>query len=251
MSGWKLTAALITKHVGVVGDRLATAIASFDPETATEVDRDNLKEKLREVALKLADAKHKNDAAQQALRDLEALIASDSKTAEVLIAKHGDGSGKVDDAMLNEFAAALEANQAKLAGVKQDAANAQELVDTLKEILDTVEKNLNEFDAKAKAAIGALQQAQADQQRAELHQQQQAELNALRSGTGGTSTGLSALNRAADKARVQADAAQTIADIGQKPIDRANVVEEARRIAAGTDTSQESAIDRLRRAAGK
>ncbi|MEX3983938.1 hypothetical protein AB4Y45_33675 [Paraburkholderia sp. EG287A] len=249
MSGWKLTAALITKHVGVVGDRLATAIASFDPETATEVDRDNLKEKLREVALKLADAKHKNDAAQQALRDLEALIASDSKTAEVLIAKHGDG--KVDDAMLNEFAAALEANQAKLAGVKQDAANAQELVDTLKEILDAVEKNLNEFDAKAKAAIGALQQAQADQQRAELHQQQQAELNALRAGAGGTSTGLSALNRAAEKARVQADAAQTIADIGQKPIDRANVVEEARRIAAGTDTSQESAIDRLRRAAGK
>lgn len=245
MSGWKLTAELITKHAGVLGDKLAMAIASADPETATEVDREALQGHLREVALKLADAKRKNDVAQQALTGLEASIASDTKTAEVLIAKHGEG--KVDDVMLNEFAANLEASQARLPGVKQDAADAQQLVDTLKEILDAVEKNLNEFDAKAKAAIRGLQQAQADQQRAEMRQEQQAELSALRAGAGGTSTGLAALSRATDKARVQADAAQTIADIGQKPIDRANVVEEARRIAAGTDTASESAVDRLRR----
>ena len=46
MSGWNLTFALVKKQVGVLGDNLATAIASFDPETATEVDRDRLKENL-------------------------------------------------------------------------------------------------------------------------------------------------------------------------------------------------------------
>ncbi|MBK3780301.1 hypothetical protein G3A43_08525 [Paraburkholderia aspalathi] len=250
MSGWKLTAALITKHVGVLGDSLATALAAWDPETATQVDRDAQQAHLREVAVKLAGAKQKNDAAQAAATALEASIANDTKAAGILIDKFD--AKQIDEATLTEFTNNLEADQARLPGVKQDAADAQMLVDTLKEILDTVEKNLNEFDAKAKAAMRNLAQANADQERAELRQQNQDELNRLRTGTGGTSTGLSALNRAADKARVQADAASTLADIGQKPIDRANAVDEARRIAAtGVDTSTESAADRLRRIAGK
>ncbi|WP_426399658.1 hypothetical protein ACN9M1_25565 [Ralstonia sp. R-29] len=248
MSGWKLTAALISKHVGVIGDRIATAIASFDPETATQVDRDNLQDKLREVALKLSDAKHKNDAAQKAASELETSIANDKKAAEILIGKFE--AKQIDEATLTEFASNLEADQGRLPGVKQDAADAQQLVDTLQEILDTVEKNLNEFDAKARAAIRDLEQARADQERAELRQQHQAELNQLRAGAGGTSSGLAALNRAADKARVEADAAQTVADIGQKPLDRATAVEEARRIANGAlPASGESAAERLRRIA--
>ena len=82
MSGWNLTFALVKKQVGVLGDNLATAIASFDPETATEVDRDRLKENLHQVALKLADAKHKNEAAQKAATDLEASIVTDKKARE-------------------------------------------------------------------------------------------------------------------------------------------------------------------------
>ncbi|ENZ78008.1 MULTISPECIES: hypothetical protein [Ralstonia] len=248
MSGWNLTFALVKKQVGVLGDNLATAIASFDPETATEVDRDRLKENLHQVALKLADAKHKNEAAQKAATDLEASIVTDKKAAETLLAKFE--AKQVDETMLNEFAASLEADKARLPGMQQDAAAAQQLVDSLQEVLGMIEKNLDEFDAKAKAAIRTLQQAKTDQQRAEAQQHQQQELNQLRAGAGGTSTGLSALARAADKARVEADAAQTIADIGQKPIDRANMVDEARRIASGAaQAGTESAADRLRRAA--
>ncbi|MBU9200153.1 hypothetical protein KTD31_01880 [Burkholderia multivorans] len=250
MSGWKLTTALLGKHVSVLGDKLASAIASFDPETATEVDRDALKEKLREVALKLADAKTKNTAAQNAANALATSIENDTKAAEILIAKLD--KKEIDEATLNQFADNLEADKARLPGLQQDAASAQQLVDTLQEILDTVEKNLNEFDAKAKAAIRSLDQARADQQREEMRQQQQDELNRLRGTTSGTSTGLDALSRAADKARTQADAAKTLADIGQKPLDRANAVEEARRIAAGTaPAAAESAADRLRRITGK
>ncbi|MBA9859158.1 hypothetical protein [Ralstonia insidiosa] len=248
MSGWNLTFALVKKQVGALGDSLATAIASFDPETATQVDRDRLKENLHQVALKLAAAKQKNEAAQQAATALETSIATDKKAAETLLAKFE--AKQVDETMLNEFAANLEADQARLPGMQQDAAAAQHLVDSLQEVLGMIEKNLNEFDAKAKAAIRTLDQAKADQQRAETQQQQQQELSQLRAGAGGTSTGLAALSRAADKARVEADAAQTIADIGQKPIDRANLVDEARRIAGGaTPAATESAADRLRRAA--
>lgn len=106
MSGWNLTFALVKKQVGALGDSLATAIASFDPETATQVDRDRLKENLHQVALKLAAAKQKNEAAQQAATALETSIATDKKAAETLLAKFE--AKQVDETMLNEFAANLE-----------------------------------------------------------------------------------------------------------------------------------------------
>jgi hypothetical protein len=56
LNGWGLTARLITKHFGALGNRVSEAIANFDPETATEADRDRLADSLRSTAQKLAAA---------------------------------------------------------------------------------------------------------------------------------------------------------------------------------------------------
>ncbi|WP_454727844.1 MULTISPECIES: hypothetical protein [Cupriavidus] len=249
MSGWKLTAALVTKHIGALGDQLAQAIAAFDPETATQVDREQLQAKLREVAQKLAEARRKADAAKRRADVQGALIAKDEKAATILIEKAS--KGEVDDATLNEFASNLQAMKASLPGLQLDAVDAQALVDTLQEILDTVEQHLAAFDQKAAQAKRNLDQARADEQRAQLRLDNQAELQRLQTGAGGASTGLQALDRVAERARVQADATQTLADIGQKPLDRANAVEQARQIAAGAvPAAGESAAERLRRIAG-
>src|SRR5947209_6358166 len=119
MSGWKVSAALVGKHASVLGDKIASVIAAYDPETATQVDRDNLQAKLREVAVKLAGAKQKYDAAQKAADALAATIANDQKAAVILIAKAE--KKELDDATLNEFATNLEENQQKLPGLQQDA----------------------------------------------------------------------------------------------------------------------------------
>ena len=37
-SGWGLTARLVTKHFGALGDRISETIANFDPETAEDQD---------------------------------------------------------------------------------------------------------------------------------------------------------------------------------------------------------------------
>ncbi len=250
MSGWKLTAALLVKQVSALGDTMAQALASFDPETATEVDRDNLKAKLREVATKLAEARRKYAVELQEATDLAALIAQDEKAAAVLISKFE--AGAVDEATLTEFANNLEDMKARLPAEEKDAADAKELVDTLQGILDAVEKKLADFDAAAKQALRAIAQAQADQQREELRLQNQAELASLKGGLGNSSTALGALAKKAQSLRVQADATAIEADVGQKPLDRQNAVEEARRIAAGTAApATESAADRLRRMTGK
>lgn len=250
MSGWKLSAALLVKQISALGDTVAQALASFDPETATQVDRDNLVAKLREVATKLAEARRKYEVEKKEADDLAALIAQDEKAAAVLIAKFE--AGQIDEATLNEFANNLEDMKARLPAEQQDATDAKELVDTLQSILDTIEKKLADFDANAKKALRAIEQAKADKERQDLRLQNQEELRALKSGLGSTSTALGALNKKAEQLRVAADATAIQADIGQKPIDRLNAVEEARRIAAGaTAPAAESAADRLRRLTGK
>lgn len=250
MSGWKLAAALFVKQISAMGDSVAQSLASFDPETATQVDRDNLVAKLREIATKLAEARRKHDAEKKEADDLSAQIARDEAAAAILISKFEAGS--IDEATLTEFANNLEDMKARLPAEQQDATDAKELVDTLQNIIDTVEKKLADFDTNAKKALRAIEQAKADQERQQLRLQNQEELRAMKAGFGSASTALGALNAKAEKLRIQADSATIQADIGQKPLDRSNAVEEARRIAAGTNTpAAESAADRLRRLTGK
>ncbi|WP_232437245.1 hypothetical protein [Burkholderia ubonensis] len=196
--------------------------------------------------MKLAEAKQKNNAAQNAAAELKASIDGDVKASAVLIAKFE--KQEINEATLTQFTDDLERRKQDLPRRQAEADGAGQLVDTLQEILGTVETQLNEFDAKARAAMANLAQAQADRERAQLMQQQQEELNRLRASSGSASTGLGALQAAAAQARVAADAAQTVAAIGQKPLDQQAAVEEARRIASGAaPAGSESVVDRLRR----
>jgi chromosome segregation ATPase len=250
MSGWKLTAALLAKQLGAIGTRVAQGLAAFDPETATEVDRDNLKADLRELSLKLAEGRNKYNIEKKEADDLAAQIAQDEKAAAVLIGKFDEG--KIDEATLTEFADNLEKMRARLPAEQQDVTDAKELVDTYQSMLDSAEQKLNAFEANAKKVLRDIEQAKADQERQQLRLRQQDEVRTLKAGLSSTATSMGALNAQAEKLRIQADATRIQADLGQKPLDRMNAVEEARRIAAGTNTpAAESAADRLRRLTGK
>ena len=83
-NGWALTARLISKHFGALGDRVSEAIASFDPETATEADRDRLADTLRSAAQKLAAARAAFNKERDDVVRLRELIATDEKAAQTL-----------------------------------------------------------------------------------------------------------------------------------------------------------------------
>lgn len=245
MSGWNLSAALLLKQVENLGTVVAKALANFDPETATEVDRDNLKNNLRETSTQLAAARRELAKETAEATTLAAQIKNDEAAAAILITKAE--AGEIDDATLTEFADNLEAMKARLPGEEQDVTAAQELVSTLEEILKGIEKSLSDFETAAKRALQARAQAQADLDREEQRLRHQEQLAALQTGKASSLTALSALNASAEKLRVAADAKRIQADIGQKPLDRQNAVEEARRVAAGAAAPATlSAVDRLR-----
>lgn len=247
-NGWGLTARLISKHFGVLGDRVSEAIANFDPETATEADRDRLADTLRETAQKLASARSSFDKEHADVVKLRDLIATDEKATETLGQRLA--AGKISEATINLFCDELEANKARLPQEIQEEADAQQYMDELQKIVDALSKQLSDFDAAAKRALQALATAKAQKDLQSIRSERQSQLAGLQ-GLQGNSSALEALTRRAQTVSNEAAGMRIVADIGQRPIDQAAEIDAIRKSVSQADTAGESTLERLKRLSAK
>ena len=248
LSGWGLTGRLISKHFGALGDKVSEAIANFDPETATEADRDRIQATLQETAQKLAAARASFDHEHQDVVKLQALIAGDEKAMETLAARLQ--AGTIAEATVSLFCDELEANKAKLPEEIQQEADAKAYMDELQQIVDAFSKQLADFNSVAKKALQQLASANAQKDLQEMRAQRQSEIDGLKT-LGGHSTALDALTRRAQTVSNEAAGMKIVADITQKPIDQANEIAAIRQSVASGDVPAESTLDRLRRLSAK
>jgi len=247
-SGWGLTARLVSKHFGVLGNRISEAIANFDPETATEADRDRLAETLRETAQLLASSRAAFDKEHNDVVSLRNLIANDEKATETLAERLA--AGTIAEATVTMFCDELEANKSRLPQEVQEEADAKAYMDELQKIVDALSKQLSEFDAQAKKALQMLANAKAQKELQELRVERQSQLAGL-SGMQGSSTALSALTRRAQSVSNEAAGLRIVADIGQKPLDQQAEIDAIRKSVSQPQSGAESALDRLKRLSGK
>lgn len=248
LNGWNLTGRLITKHFGALGDKIASAIAAFDPETATEADRDNLQGMLRETAVKMATARQGFDKEHNDVVELTALIANDEKVSEVLIERLT--AGTISEAAVTAFCDELEANKKRLPTEQQEEIDAKAFMDELQQIVTALSQQLADFDTAAKKARTTLATAQAQKDLQTLRTTRQEELQHLQ-GMGGSSSALAALTKRAAQVSAEAAGMKIVADINQAPIDQKNEVDEIRRSVASDATTTETTVERLRRLTAK
>ena len=247
-SGWGLTARLISKHFGVLGERVSEAIANFDPETATEADRDRLAATLRDTAQVLATARAAFDKEHADVANLRTLIANDEKATEKLAERLA--AGTISEATVTLFCDELEANKARLPQEMQEEDDARAYMDELQRIIDALSEQLAQFDAQAKKAMQALAAAKAQKDLQELRMERQSQLAGL-SGMKGNSTALNALTRRAQAVSNEAAGLRIVADIGQKPLDQAAEIDAIRKSVSQFQTSGETALERLQRLSAK
>jgi hypothetical protein len=247
-SGWGLTARLISKHFGVLGERVSEAIANFDPETATEADRDRLAATLRDTAQVLATARAAFDKEHADVANLRTLIANDEKATEKLAERLA--AGTISEATVTLFCDELEANKARLPQEIQEEDDARAYMDELQRIIDALSEQLAQFDAQAKKAMQALAAAKAQKDLQELRMERQSQLAGL-SGMKGNSTALNALTRRAQAVSNEAAGLRIVADIGQKPLDQAAEIDAIRKSVSQFQTSGETALERLQRLSAK
>jgi chromosome segregation ATPase len=243
-NGWALTARLISKHFGALGDRVSEAIASFDPETATEADRDRLADTLRSAAQKLAAARAAFNKERDDVVRLRELIATDEKAAETLAERLA--SGKISEATINLFCDELEGNKNRLPQEIQEEADAQAYMDELQKIVDALSQQLADFDSAARKARQALAAANAQRDLQAVRAERQEQLASL-SGMRGNTSALNALTRRAQKIANEAEGMKIVSDIGQRPYDQAAEIDAIRKSVTQPDGGNESALERLKR----
>jgi hypothetical protein len=248
LSGWGLTGRLISKHFGALGDKVSEAIANFDPETATQADRDRIQDTLQQTAQKLAGARAAFDKEHADVVRLQNLLATDEKATETLAARLQ--AGTISEATVTLFCDELEANKAKLPEELQQEADAKAYMDELQQIVNAFSKQLADFDAVAKKAMQQLASANAQKDLQGLRAQRQSELDGLKT-LGGHSTALDALARRAQAVSNEAAGMKIVTDINQKPIDQAAEIDAIRKSIAQGDAPGESALDRLKRLSAK
>ena len=158
-SGWSLTGRLITKHLGALGTTIAGMIANFDPETATEADRDALAARLRDIAGRHAKAKAEWQKEEADVVALRKQIATDTDVA----AKLGErlAAGTVTEDAVNLFLDELQAAQDRLPQEEAEAQDAKAFLDELQALVAQMSEQLAQFDAHATKVKRELERAKA------------------------------------------------------------------------------------------
>jgi hypothetical protein len=215
MGTFSLLGRLFGAQVNQAGESLVGALVAFDPETATQVDRDALAEKIQTVAKKFAAAKQDYDKEQNDVVVKQAQINEYLATLEVMVGQLE--RQEISQAVFDEFYAGIEEAQAQLPQELEEAAEAKAVKDELEEILQILTKQLNEFDQVTAKALRDVKLAESQVEKEKLKAQRQTELSNLKSGLGAESTAVKKLQEIAKKAKIEADAAKTVREITAKP----------------------------------
>ena len=247
-SGWSLTGRLIAKHFGGLGEKIAQALASFDPETATEADRDQLAARLRDVATKLAQAKTSFAKEQKDVDDLRTRIEKDTLVASKLAERLA--AGTVDEATVNLFCDELEAAEARLPLEEQEAIDARDFMNELESIVKEISKQLELFDQHAKKAKQELEMARQRMANEQLRTQRNEELRDAANGRG-ASTALAALQARTAKLNAQTEGMRTVNEVTAAPAKKAAALDALREEVLSGQTGKPTAADRLSRFAKK
>ncbi|MEY3807684.1 MAG: hypothetical protein RI893_660 [Pseudomonadota bacterium] len=223
MGTFSLLGRLFGAQVNQAGESLVGALVAFDPETATQVDRDALAEKIQNVARKFAEAKQDYDKEQNDVVVKQAQINQYLVTLDIMVGqleRH-----EISEAVFNDFYAGIEESQAQLPQEIEEAAEAKAVKDELDDILKILTQQLNDFDQVTTKALRDVKLAQSQVEKEKLKTERQSELSNLKKGLGAESTAVRKLQEIAKKAKIEADAAKTVREITAKPQSQAEKME--------------------------
>lgn len=223
MSAGGFLAKMGIAKLGKLGDAITNAIVAFDPETASQVEIDNMAEHCRDLAKRIADAEAVEARDHKTMDDLSKSLTQSMKAAEIV----GNQLAAAQASGETVKAATLEASLTKvmdqittIGGEEGDGSKSGTLFDAVQNHAQS-EADLHEWQqvhagavAQLTTARSRLEQAARDmahaneQERRAKERQAQAERDAgLKSGNGTTNVALNAMQQAAEDAKKRARAA--------------------------------------------
>lgn len=243
MGTFSLLGRLFGAQVDQAGESLVSALVAFDPETATQVDRDALVGKIQKVAEKFAAAKHDYDKEQNDVVVKQGQINEYLATLDLMVAQLE--RQEISQSVFDEFFAGIEEAQAQLVQEEEEAAEAKAVKDELEDILKILTQQMNDFDKVTSKALRDVKLAESQVEKEKLKAERQAELSNLKQGLGAESTAVRKLQEIAQKAKVEAEAAKTVREVTAKPVSQAEkmaaLVAQAKQAGAPAATAMSAA----------
>lgn len=261
MSALDFIAKMGISKLGQLGDAITTAIVQFDPETASQVEIDNMAEHCRELATRISKAETTEERDHKTMDDLRTSLANTVKAAGLIGAQleAAQAAGdKVKSATLDASLNKLMDQITTIGGEEADGSVSGTLFDAIQNHAQS-EADLHEWQSVHAGAVAQLTTARSrleqaardmahagEQERRAKERQAQAERDAgLKAGMGQTNVALNAMQKAAAEAKERARAATINTDtIKQTTGNSADDIVAAALKEAATPVS---ALDRLKK----
>jgi chromosome segregation ATPase len=246
---WKTLFGMGTKKLEQAQESLTVAVVNFDPETATEVQIDQMDKAVtvaaKEVHALREDARRERKEAEEIVELWNQRFAAAEKLQEMLADATGKKATSIE-ASLDKLATQLSDMEADVEREKEEAEDAEAVLADAEAALKDLADGLKTARKTLKDAQRSVKKAELDADRARKKEERAKVAAGIKQKATGLNTALDAMNKKAEQSKATAAAANMKADL-LKPTsieDDPNIAA-AMAAASGDSTEKLSASDRL------
>ena len=231
-----------------MGQTIVQTLSSWDPETASQAELEQMEKRLNALVQEVAQARLVYKKEQDEADAIDALYHQRLKAAEILQARQEEAPGdeKIEKA-LSELVDLLEEMQPEIERESQEAAEAKAFMEELEEVASISAEKLKTAKKSLEKAVQEMKRAQVRQEKANDSAERAAKLAGLRQESDQLGSALSAMRKNADEANAKADAAQMKARL-LSPTEKeseSELIKEAMKEAGGASAPSASISNRL------
>jgi len=228
---------------------LTKALVSFDPESATEAQIEELGNYLDKVSFECAKARESYKKEKREADEIDSLYNKRLKAAEIIQTKateEADPEKKAEyEKGLNELVAMLEEMQPDIEIERQEAIDAKDLLDELEQATKTASDNLKTARKKLEQAAKSMKTSKLRAERAKKQEDQVKVAAGIKKQADVLNVALESMNQQASESNAKAEASMMKVKLLKKTkIEESSIISDALNEASGTP-KQSSISDRL------
>ncbi len=196
------------QKVQQTGQSIVQILATWDPDTSSAAEIQQMEERLDKLTQQVAQAKQTYQKEQKEADAIEALYEQRLKAAEILqarLSEGGENSAQVEKA-LTDLVKGLESMQPDIEREMEEAGEAKAFMEELEEVAGVAAEKLRNGRKTLEAAKRDMARAKIREERAEDKTEHTAMLAGLRNETDQLGSALAAMRKETEKSNVKAEA---------------------------------------------
>ncbi len=231
-----------------VGQSIVQILASWDPETASKAELEQMEQRLNTLVQEVGQARLVYKKEQDEANAIRGLYDQRLKAAEILQNRLAETPGNAEtETALTELIQILEEMQPEMEIEEQEAVEAKAFMEELEEVATLSAEKLKTAKKSLEKAVQNMKRAKVREERSSDTAERAAKLAGLRDESDQLGSALSAMQKNADASNAKAEAAQMKAKLlGPSKVEKeSTLISDAMKEAGGQPQASASISSRL------